>query len=34
VISTPSNFEGINDTVLDLLNYATFYVEALREGRV
>lgn len=28
------NFEGLYDTVRDLTNYATFYAEALRDGRL
>jgi predicted metal-dependent hydrolase len=28
------NFEGLRDSLLDLLNYTTFYVEAMDEGRV
>lgn len=28
------NFEGIRDTVLDLLNYATYYLENLDDGKV
>ncbi len=28
------NFEGVRDTILDLLNYATFYVEALDRGEL
>ena len=28
------NFEGILDTVEDLINYATYYAEAMRDGRL
>ena len=30
----PVNFEGILDTVEDLVNYATYYAEAMRDGRL
>ena len=30
----PVNFEGILDTVEDLINYATYYAEAMRDGRL
>lgn len=30
----PVNFEGLYDTVRDLVNYGTFYAEAIRDGRV
>ena len=30
----PVNFEGILDTVEDLINYATYYAEAMRNGRL
>jgi len=30
----PVNFEGILDTVEDLVNYGTYYAEAMRDGRL
>ncbi len=30
----PVNFEGIYDTVKDLVNYGTYYAEAIRDGRL
>lgn len=30
----PVNYEGILDTVEDLVNYATYYAEAIRDGRL
>lgn len=30
----PINFEGLYDTIKDLVNYATYYAEAMRDGRL
>ena len=30
----PVNFEGLYDTVKDLVNYGTYYAEAMRDGRL
>ena len=30
----PVNFEGLYDTVRDLVNYGTYYCEAIRDGRL